>query len=50
MATYSPKAQSEVKKMLHEHKHKGTFQSKERAIAVGLNKARKKGAKVPKKS
>jgi hypothetical protein len=48
MATYGPKAQEEVGKMLHEHKHEGKFQSRKQAIAVGLSKAREKGAKVPK--
>jgi len=47
MAKYGPKAQKEVEKMLHEHKHKGKFDSREQAIAVGLKKAREKGAKVP---
>jgi hypothetical protein len=47
MAKYDPKAQEEVEKKLHEHKHKGTFKSKAQAIAAALNIARKKGAKVP---
>lgn len=46
---YGPKAQEEVEKELHEHKHKGKFQSREQAIAVGLSKARRKGAKAPPK-
>lgn len=46
---YSKKAQDEVHKTMHEHKHSGKFQSREQAIAVGLSKARRKGAKVPKK-
>lgn len=49
MAKYGPKAQEEVEKELHEHKHKGKFKSREQAIAVGLDKARRKGAKTPKK-
>lgn len=49
MTKYGPKAQEEVEKTMHEHKHKGRFKNKEQAIAVGLDKARRKGAKVPKK-
>lgn len=46
---YSRKAQEEVHKTMHEHKHKGKFESRDQAIAAGLNKARRKGAKVPEK-
>jgi len=46
---YDQKAQDEVHKAMHEHKHQGKFQSREQAIAVGLSKARQKGGKVPKK-
>ena len=55
---YGKKAQSEVKKAMHERKH-GTLKSgrsgkkvksRKQAIAIGLSKARKKGAHVPKKS
>jgi hypothetical protein len=49
MAKYGKKAQESVEKMMHEHKHEGKFKSRKQAIAVGLSKARKKGAKVPKK-
>lgn len=49
MATYGKKAQQEVEKMMREHKHQGKFKTRKQAIAVGLSKARKKGAKVPKK-
>lgn len=49
MAKYGKKAQEEVEKMMHEHKHEGTFKNRKQAIAVGLNKARAKGAKVPRK-
>lgn len=58
VAKYSKKAQQEVKKALHEKKE-GTLRngksgkkvtSSKQAIAIGLSKARKKGAKVPKKS
>jgi hypothetical protein len=57
MAKYGKKAQSEVKKAVSKTK-KGTqksggkgkkAKSKKQAIAIGLSKARKKGAKVPKK-
>ena len=57
MAKYGKKAQSEVKKAMHKKKrgqlHSGkakkTVKSKKQAIAIGLSKARKKGAKVPRK-
>ena len=54
---YGPKAQEEVKEAMHEMKE-GTLKSgrsnekvtnPKQAIAIGLSKARKKGAKVPKK-
>jgi hypothetical protein len=57
MAKYGKKAQGEVKKAMHKKK-KGALKSgksgkkvtsKKQAIAIGLSKARKKGAKVPKK-
>ena len=57
MARYSKKAGDEVEKAMHERK-KGTLKSgksgkkvtsRKQAIAIGLSKARKKGAKVPKK-
>ncbi len=56
---YSPKSQTEVKKAMHEMKEgklKSGGKSKKKvtnpkqAIAIGLSKARKKGAKVPAKS
>lgn len=47
MSKYGPKAQKEVEKAMHEHKHEGKFKSAKQAVAVGLNKARKSGAKVP---
>jgi len=50
MPKYGPKAQKEVEKMMHEHKHEGKFQSSKQAIAVGLSKARREGGKAPKKS
>jgi hypothetical protein len=57
MAKYGTKAKSEVGRALH-RKKKGTLKSgkakkkvtsRKQAIAIGLSKARKKGAKVPKK-
>ena len=46
---YGPKAQEEVEKAMHEHKHEGKYQSDQQAVAVGLSKARREGAKAPKK-
>jgi hypothetical protein len=57
MAKYGAKAKSEVASAMR-RKKKGTLQSgkskkkvtsRKQAIAIGLSKARKKGAKVPKK-
>lgn len=57
MAKYGKGAQKEVEKMMHEM-HEGKLKSgksgkkvtnPKQAIAIGLSKARKKGAKVPKK-
>ena len=57
MAKYGKKAGKEVKKAMHEKK-KGTLKSgrsgkkvtsRKQAVAIGLSKARKEGAKVPKK-
>lgn len=48
-AKYSKKSQNEVEKAVHEHKHQGKFKNRRQAIAVGLNKAREKGANVPNK-
>ena len=58
MATkYGKKAQSKVKRAMHERK-RGTLKSgrsgkkvtsRKQAIAIGLSEARKAGAKVPKK-
>jgi hypothetical protein len=54
---YGHKAQTAVKEAMHERKH-GTLKSgksgnkvtsKQQAIAIGLSKARDKGAKVPAK-
>jgi hypothetical protein len=56
---YGKKAQSKVKKVMHEFKQgrlksgKGKHpkvKSRKQAIAIGLSEARKAGAKVPKKS
>ncbi len=56
MAKYGPKAKSEVKKAIHKTKEGtqksgkgGKAKSRKQAIAIGLSKARKKGAKVPRK-
>lgn len=57
MAKYGKKAGEEVEKAMHEMKH-GDLKSgksgkkvtdRDQALAIGLSKARKKGAKVPKK-
>jgi hypothetical protein len=56
VAKYGKKAQSKVKKVMHERKH-GTLRSgsgrkvtsRKQAIAIGLSEARKAGGKVPKK-
>ena len=57
MAKYDKKAGKDVKKAMQEKK-KGTLKSgrsgkkvtsRKQAIAIGLSKARKEGAKVPKK-
>lgn len=47
MAKYGKKAKEEVAKAMHEHKHQGKFKSRQQAVAVGLNKARHEGGKVP---
>lgn len=49
MAKYGEKAKKAVEKEVHEHKREGKFKSQKQAIAVGLDKARRQGAKVPKK-
>ncbi len=48
---YGPKAKKEVRTEMH-HMRSGKHKVKNRkqAIAIGLSKARRKGAKVPKKS
>jgi len=57
MAKYGKKAQSKVKRAMHERKH-GTLRSggsgkkvtsRKQAIAIGLSEARAAGAKVPRK-
>ena len=55
-AKYGPKAKSEVEKAVRKQKQGkqksgkgGKAKSRKQAIAIGLSKARKKGAKVPKK-
>jgi len=47
MAKYGPKAQKNVHKELHEHKHHSKFKSRRQAIAVGLSKTRREGGKAP---
>lgn len=56
MAKYGAKAKSEVKKAIRKEKRGeqksgkgGKATSRKQAIAIGLSKARKKGAKVPPK-
>jgi hypothetical protein len=57
MAKYGKSAAKNVKSTMHRRK-KGTLKSgsgrkvksRKQAIAIGLNEARKKGAKVPRKS
>ncbi len=57
MAKYGKKASAEVKEAMHERKRGElksgasgkTVKSKKQAIAIGLSKARKEGARVPKK-
>ena len=57
MAKYGKKAQSKVKRAMHERK-RGTLKSgrsgkkvrsRKQAIAIGLSEARQAGAKVPRK-
>jgi hypothetical protein len=60
MAKESKKAQSKVKKVMHEYKEGslksgrggkgGKVKSRKQAIAIGLSEARKSGARVPAKS
>lgn len=53
---YSKKAQSKVKKVMHEYKEgklkigksNKKVKSRKQAIAIGLDEARRMGAKVPK--
>ncbi len=57
MAKYGPKAEQKISQTMHEMK-KGTLKSgstgkkvtsRKQAVAIGISKARKAGAKVPKK-
>lgn len=48
MAKYGNKAQEEVQKTMREHKHEGKYKNRKQAVAVGLDKARRGGGKVPK--
>lgn len=45
---YGKKAQEEVRTEMH-HLKKGEHKNRKQAIAIGLSKARRKGAKVPPK-
>lgn len=54
---YGPAAGKEVEKAMHEFKHGelksgsgDTVTNPKQAVAIGLSKARKRGAKVPKKA
>ncbi len=57
MAKYSKKAQTKIGQVMHEFKEGelksgkdgkgGIVKSREQAIAIGINEARKSGAKVP---
>ena len=57
MARYGKKAQSKVKRAMHERKHGTlksgrsgkTVKSRKQAIAIGLSQARRAGGKVPKR-
>ena len=57
MARYGKKAQESVKEAMHEYKEGELKSGKsgkkvtnpKQAVAIGLSKARKKGAKVPRK-
>jgi hypothetical protein len=57
MARYGKKAQESVKEAMHEYKHGELRSGKsgkkvtnpKQAVAIGLSKARKQGAKVPRK-
>jgi hypothetical protein len=58
MAKYGKKAQSKVKRAMHERK-RGTLKSgrsgkkvtsRKQAIAIGLSEARREGCKVPRKT
>ncbi len=56
MNKFGPAAQQEVEKAVHEYKRGDLksgksdqkVKSREQAVAIGLSKARKKGAKAPK--
>lgn len=57
MNKFGPAAQKEVEKAVHEYKHGDLksgqsgqkVESRDQAVAIGLSKARKKGAKAPKR-
>ena len=50
---YGKKASAEVRTEMHhykERKHGNKVKSRKQAVAIGLSKARQKGAKVPRKA
>lgn len=47
MAKYGEKAQEEVEEAMREYKHEHKYKNPQQAVAVGLNKARQEGGKVP---
>lgn len=47
MANYDKRSQEEVAKAVHDHKHDGKYKNRKQAVAVGLNKARRKGSDAP---
>jgi hypothetical protein len=58
MNRYGPKAQQKVKEVMHEYKRSKLkigksnkkVTSRKQAVAIGLSQARKRGAKVPRKT
>lgn len=49
MARYGKIAQEKIEKNLHEYKYHNKFTSRDQAIALGIEQARKAGGKVPPK-
>lgn len=58
MTKYGPKAQSKIKKVMHEYgegklksgKSEKPVKSQKQAVAIAISEARKSGGKVPKKT